>query len=465
MMEKKYRLWITLFWGAFIVLLMSPDLSGQTVSDTNFSGAVGFGARALGMGGAFIAIADDATAASWNPAGLSQLEKPELTIVFRRHQFRHSLSSLFSPYAFQGPKDFNGESYSLDFGAFTFPIRIGELKLTPQICYQRNVSYDIDTRANHIRTMGPVLIGELANLLADGYADETERYRGGVDNVALSLGVRLFDPLHVGVSVNKYFNGFDGWKKYTLQGTFLNPLSMAETTETFELTEKLKTLFSGYNINVGVLLKLGLNLKFGAVYKSAFSAGVDIEVSRQADWNGKKMAEMGGRQTATLHWPETWGVGIAYAPSDPLTFSVDYTHTRWSKGKLKGFYDMHTQQYYDLYFPTFSQVNLTPELIGENKPQTDSSQLRFGAEYVIIGSNFLVPVRVGYFSDVQYFPDAGGDRVIFYGLTVGWGYKKGHFSVDTALIYEFGEYIRNQNDYSFTRFSELRAYISSSYSF
>ena len=30
---------------------------------------IGSGARALGMGGAFIAVADDATAASWNPGG------------------------------------------------------------------------------------------------------------------------------------------------------------------------------------------------------------------------------------------------------------------------------------------------------------------------------------------------------------------------------------------------------------
>jgi len=42
---------------------------------------VGSGARALGMGGAFIAVADDATAASWNPGGLMQLDKPEGSIV------------------------------------------------------------------------------------------------------------------------------------------------------------------------------------------------------------------------------------------------------------------------------------------------------------------------------------------------------------------------------------------------
>ena len=42
---------------------------------------VGSGARALGMGGAFIAVADDATAASWNPGGLIQLERPEISAV------------------------------------------------------------------------------------------------------------------------------------------------------------------------------------------------------------------------------------------------------------------------------------------------------------------------------------------------------------------------------------------------
>lgn len=43
----------------------------------------GSGARALGLAGAFTAVADDATAASWNPAGLTQLENPEVSAVYR----------------------------------------------------------------------------------------------------------------------------------------------------------------------------------------------------------------------------------------------------------------------------------------------------------------------------------------------------------------------------------------------
>jgi hypothetical protein len=35
------------------------------------------GARALGMGGAFVAVADDATAVVANPAGLTILQRPE----------------------------------------------------------------------------------------------------------------------------------------------------------------------------------------------------------------------------------------------------------------------------------------------------------------------------------------------------------------------------------------------------
>ncbi|RCK80282.1 MAG: hypothetical protein OZSIB_3464 [Candidatus Ozemobacter sibiricus] len=42
---------------------------------------MGVGARALGMGSAFTAVADDATAAFWNPAGLALLKKHEASFM------------------------------------------------------------------------------------------------------------------------------------------------------------------------------------------------------------------------------------------------------------------------------------------------------------------------------------------------------------------------------------------------
>ena len=42
----------------------------------------GVGARALGMGSVFVSIADDATAAYWNPAGLTQVGKHAFSMMY-----------------------------------------------------------------------------------------------------------------------------------------------------------------------------------------------------------------------------------------------------------------------------------------------------------------------------------------------------------------------------------------------
>lgn len=47
---------------------------------------VGAGARALGMGGAFLAVADDATAGFWNPAGLTYLEHKSVQYMHSEEQ-------------------------------------------------------------------------------------------------------------------------------------------------------------------------------------------------------------------------------------------------------------------------------------------------------------------------------------------------------------------------------------------
>ena len=59
----------------------------QNVVLRNSFNPLGAGARGLGMGGAFIAVADDGTAASFNPAGLAQLRRTEFAAVgLRNHR-------------------------------------------------------------------------------------------------------------------------------------------------------------------------------------------------------------------------------------------------------------------------------------------------------------------------------------------------------------------------------------------
>ncbi len=61
--------------AVMLVLASQAAWAAETASFLN----IGVGARALGMGGAYTALADDANALYWNAAGLSRLEKREFT--------------------------------------------------------------------------------------------------------------------------------------------------------------------------------------------------------------------------------------------------------------------------------------------------------------------------------------------------------------------------------------------------
>src|SRR5947207_7831287 len=73
-----------------LLMLIALPLSAQNTDIESLSGLqFNFGnpgARSLGMGGAFLGLADDASAAEANPAGLTILRKPEITVEGRNYQ-------------------------------------------------------------------------------------------------------------------------------------------------------------------------------------------------------------------------------------------------------------------------------------------------------------------------------------------------------------------------------------------
>jgi len=67
-----------------LVLLLYSQNIAQGISIGKYAGeflAGGVGARAIGMGSAFVALANDGTAGYWNPAGLSEINYPQVILM------------------------------------------------------------------------------------------------------------------------------------------------------------------------------------------------------------------------------------------------------------------------------------------------------------------------------------------------------------------------------------------------
>lgn len=67
--------------STILFLLLPAALFGQTVG--KYAGefmAIGIGGRALGLGSAYAALANDVTAGYWNPAGLSRIDYPQIAL-------------------------------------------------------------------------------------------------------------------------------------------------------------------------------------------------------------------------------------------------------------------------------------------------------------------------------------------------------------------------------------------------
>src|SRR4029079_5726097 len=108
-------------WCACLVLLSLGVVADAAAGDKGLVDSETFsgfqfnfnnpGARALGMGGAFVAVADDATAVVANPAGLVILQRPELSAGVKFPRFTNSFSAFSNV-----PQDAPGMNYrSRDF--------------------------------------------------------------------------------------------------------------------------------------------------------------------------------------------------------------------------------------------------------------------------------------------------------------------------------------------------------------
>jgi long-subunit fatty acid transport protein len=389
---------------------------------------LGSGARAYGMGGAFLARADDATAASWNPAGLSYLREPEVSLVGVWNSFDTERGGDYDRF----------DGNAIDFAAFTWPVGLGEARGAVQISYQRAISFD---GRRSIRLTSP-----------DTSFTETALSDGGFDVVAFGTGLRFSRHLRVGFTVNRWLNGYDQ------RLTRLYETVTRRPQREFDLDFRPR----GWSFNLGAIVSPVETVNLALVYKTPFTADVRLDKARRDYWMADGVLQEVTRNSYTsdgvrLEFPSSFGFGVSWRPHDRLTLSADFTRTSWSEARIHDNFDVPaTGPTVDGVPavpppPEVQPVKQYPTLLSVPDPgnpddparllgQQDAEQIRVGVEWVLIKGRLKMPLRAGYFNDRQIAPNPTGDIPRFNGFTVGTGLILGPMLIDVAYLHESGEY-------------------------
>jgi long-subunit fatty acid transport protein len=261
-----------------IAILLSFSALEVALAQQNFN-FIGSGARARGMGGAFIGVADDATAISWNPAGLATLEKPEASVVGNYTMDSYKMEVEYTDPAlagFDSDLSFSQSHPSFNFGSVAFPLVVGERNLVLAAAYQR-------------------LIDVYLKLKMEFYGMTMElEDKGAVAAISPAAALQVTSEVSAGAA----FNIWTGSEKMEM--------SLDGSDETL-----LDVDYSGFNVNIGLLARTG-KFSVGAVAKTP------LTLKAKAGGSAEEMNE-----EMKYKFPFTFGFGAAVMPTENFTLAAD----------------------------------------------------------------------------------------------------------------------------------------------
>jgi len=312
------------------------------------------GARALGIGGAFIGVADDATAAEANPAGLTILSRPEVSIHVRHHDLGIAPRQLCTAGC-------GGESGTRpSFASYVQPFNKSALS----IFYSS--TFDFQPRVNLNAANAPSFFDPSFQS-----ASFTESGPIKLRRYGLAGAFRPIPLLSIGAAV--------AVSRFEFNETSVESLSFIDDQKRLvsgDVRTRRTSKKSKLTYNVGVLLNPAGRISGGVVYRregryqAAFVNDIRACFCKPADAAALPFVPntFGGPATGTerVPVPDFYGAGIAVRPVQRTLIAADYTVQR-STSFLSG---------------------KRQDIRGE----------RIGAEYLIgtPNSNVFVPLRVGF---------------------------------------------------------------------
>ena len=368
------------------------------------------GAKAMAMGNAFAAQADDASALAYNPAGIAfqkgnQLQIGTTTILVPQTQFdgttKLSGATIVSEKAnrdiFLAPTVYattSLESVPLSFG-------LGINSFHP-LAKRWDASSEFRDSIQEI-SIKPINF------------QPTVAYRHDDWNLAVAGGL---DITYAQVSMQKM-----AYKQLPVSPT-LGPLS-GTYQELGSMGADATAV--GYGYNFGIQWKPLSNLSFGAAYRSEIK--LDLEGDATFLRTGPNAAALGlitsklkASASTSITLPDAITLGVAWKPIDKLTLEFDAERTGWSSYKKL-----------ELEFQApMTSFNKNPDA----KNWEDVWAYRFGAQYAVTPK---MDLRAGYAYDNSPTPDStlspelpDADR---HNFSIGSGLHNEFGSIDTAYMW------------------------------
>lgn len=415
--------WLLLF------LLTTGYAQDQTVLPASPPVPVGSGARAAGMGNAFMAVADDATAASWNPGGLGQLQRPEISIVGGYFWRAEEYNSEENNNILDNKGSSDHSSFDLNYFSAAYAKNLWERNFFFSLNYQKLFDY---TRAvNFNKTYL-----EVNHLYSARFQQE-----GSLFALSPALAVEVKEGLYVGGAYNIWDDAIT--KNSQWKGTLNSTLTGLSTNETLNVTKAVESFsdFHGRNFTFGFLWKVTPFLHFGGVYKSPFEASVVGKNVTEITDEGEKRPSESCEASYFIDFAAAYGLGVSFHLGNSWMIAGDITYTDWENFIIR---DPNRE------VGPFAQYLPNGDLYVPKKNSTYT--LRLGIEYTKIFENMAFPIRFGLSSDPE--PSVGTAEG-FLTLSCGCGLTMKRFSFDVAYQYRFGEGISG-NELSIDRSTNCR---------
>lgn len=416
---------VAITWGGFTAQAQELEFSATPAP-------VGAGARAAGMADAFTAVADDATAASWNPAGLVQLERPEIAVSgdWLRTEDQLDWSGRSG-----AENRFSDAAGRLNFLSFTYPfprLLLGR-RVVGSLSYQRRFDFSREL-ALDLRTRNSSPAGQLIRT-----RNRLEfKQDGALATMSAALAVELSPDWSAGVAVNF-------WRDTPFSDNRWTQSIDASTWTRFgagELHQRavMRTRYdnvTGENVTLGILWEPGPRWRVGLRYESAVKLRADyraITLRRQNIFPGVGLPVLSAAsppeltaERRTIRLPDSWAAGVAFRATPRLTVAMDAVRQDWDGFHVK----TRDGRRYSLVDGSDISSRFT-------RPRIDPTwTVRAGAEYVFLPRSRedtlrrLWSLRAGAFYEEEpatgrdsarnLFDRGTGSPDVFYGLALGVG--------------------------------------------